>query len=123
MPYIGHRPVLVVREHVHEHSHASGTVPLVGNLFQVEAFELSGALLDGPLDIVFGHVGGFGRSHGGPQAGVPLDVAASHPGRDRDLLDELAESLPRFASAAPFLCFIVLHLLWPDIHTLLFATL
>src|SRR5204862_1061424 len=25
------------------------------------------------------------------------------------------KTLPRFASAAPFLCLIVLHLLWPDI--------
>src|ERR1051325_7879251 len=25
--------------------------------------------------------------------------------------------LPRFASAAPFLCLIVLHLLWPDMET------
>src|SRR5687768_12238548 len=27
----------------------------------------------------------------------------------------LVKSFPRFASAAPFLCLMVLHLLWPDI--------
>jgi hypothetical protein len=61
---------------------------LVGQLLVGAALELAGALLDGALDVVVGHVDGFGRVDRRPQPGVTAGVAAAALGGHGDLADD-----------------------------------
>ena len=55
----------------------------------------------------------------GPEPGVHVGVTPALPCDDAELFDQLGESLAALASAMPFLCLIVCHLLWPDMFPLL----
>ena len=55
--------------------------------------ELAGAALNGPLDVVGGHVGRLGGRYGRAQTRVAVGVAAALAGRHRDLSDDLGEDL------------------------------
>ena len=61
-----------------------------------------------PALVIDGVVAGYGG--GDVLRGVLLNCATP---------EALEQIFPRFASAAPFLCLMVLHLLWPDIGLLL----
>jgi len=86
--------VPIVGEAFHQHRHPAGGVALVGDLLVVHALQLAGALLDGPGDVVPGHIGLPGGEDGGSEAGVAGRVSPSQPRGDGDLLDQLGEELP-----------------------------
>jgi hypothetical protein len=110
------RAIAVVGGAVNDDGDAAGTVALEGNFFVGGAGELTGAALDGALDVVVGHVLSLGGGDGAAQArvavGSPPDLAAMLIS-----LISCVKILPRFASSAPFLCLIVAHFEWPDMGT------
>ena len=75
--------VAVVGEHFAEDGHAAGTVALVSDLVEAAAFELAGAALDGPLDVLLGHADGLGVIDGVAEAEVGVGVAAAVLWRQR----------------------------------------
>ena len=85
--------VAVVGQDFAEDGHAAGTVALVDDFFEVAAFELAGAALDGPLDVVLGHTDGLGVVDGVAEAQVGVRVAAAVLGRDDDRLGQPAPEL------------------------------
>ena len=48
--------------------HPSGAVSFINGLFIVDPLELAGAFLDGPFDVVLGHVLALGRFDGQSEA-------------------------------------------------------
>jgi hypothetical protein len=85
----GHGPVGVVGGGFDDEGHATGAIALVGHLFIGGAFELAGALLDGALDVVVGHVDRAGGVHRQAQARIPGRITAAGPRGDGDLADDL----------------------------------
>src|ERR1700722_143577 len=85
--------VFVVGEDVDDEGDAAGAVALVGDLLVGDAFEFSGAALDGSLDIVGGHVLCFRRNDGSAEAGVAVGGASAGLGGDRYLFDKAGEDL------------------------------
>ena len=85
--------VAVVGQHFAEHGHAAGAVAFVGDLLEGAAFELAGAALDGPLDVVLGHADGLGVVDGVAEPQVRVGVAAAVLGGDDDRLGQLAPQL------------------------------
>ncbi len=92
---LGAGAVAVVGEHLHVHRDAVRGVALVGDLLVGDAFELAGAALDRPLDVVLRHRGVARLLHHRAQRGVRLDVAAAVARRDLDLAGEAGEHLAR----------------------------
>src|SRR6185312_10498719 len=88
--------VAVVGSDVHEDGNAAGAVAFERELFVDGAGELAGAALDGALDVVRGHVLGFGGEHGGAQTRVGFHVAAAGAGGDGNFLDQAGENLAAF---------------------------
>ena len=61
---VGDGTILVVGDHLQQQSDPIRGIPLVRHLGQLFPFEFPGAALDGPFDVVLGHVGGLGLVHG-----------------------------------------------------------
>src|SRR5207249_3690013 len=70
---------------------ASGPVGLIGHLFVLDPFELSGALLDGALDVVERHVLSLGGLDGGAEPGIAVGVTAPLACGDGDFTDQPGE--------------------------------
>src|SRR5262249_2843782 len=87
------RAVAVVGQDVADDGRAAGPEPLVDQLLHLRAFELAGAALDGPLDIVAGHGDGPGLVDRVAQLEVRVRVAAAGRGGDDDVAAEFAEQL------------------------------
>src|SRR5437899_8697884 len=64
-----------------------------GNLLVLLARQLARPLLNGPLDVVGGHVGRLGGLHGRLESEIALRVAAPVLGRHGDLTEDLGEEL------------------------------
>ena len=90
---LGDGAVAVVGRALDQDRDAAGAVALEHELLVGGALELAGALLDGALDVVGGHVGALGLVDRGAQARVGVGVAAADAGGDRHLADELGEEL------------------------------
>jgi len=90
---LGNRAVLVVGQAGDVNGHAAGAVAFINHFFVLGAFQLAGALLDGPLDVVGGHVGVFGGLDGAAQARVLVGVAAAGAGGHGDFADDFGEDL------------------------------
>ncbi len=69
-----------------------GTVAFEGKFFVVGAGQFAGAALDGPLDIVGGHVLSLGGGNGGAQARIGIRIAAIFCG-NADFLDKARKNL------------------------------
>ena len=69
--------IFVVGEDFDDDGDAAGAVALVGDLLVGDAFEFAGAALDGALDVVGGHVFGFGGGDGSAEAGVAVGVSSA----------------------------------------------
>ncbi len=87
------RSIAVVGEDFAEDRHAVGAVAFVENFFEVHAFQLAGAFLDGPVDRVLGHVAGFGVDDGVAQAQIGVRIATANLRGDDDRLGQLAPKL------------------------------
>ena len=115
--HLGGRAVAVVGEALDQHRDAAGRVALVHDGLPVGAAGLqAAAALAGALDVVDWAPSSScallmaSKSVGLPSgSGPPVRAATSM------FLMSLANSLPRLASSAAFLCFVVAHLEWPDI--------
>jgi hypothetical protein len=55
-----------------------------------------------------------GLENGGAETGVSVGITAAHPGRDGNFLDEFREHLAALRVGGTLGCFIVAHLLCPD---------
>ena len=88
--------IFVVGEDFDDDGYAAGAVALVGDLLVGDAFEFAGAALDGALDVVGGHVLGFGGGDGSAEAGVAVGISSALLGGDGDFLDEAGEDLAAF---------------------------
>src|SRR5690606_26101713 len=93
MADVGHGAHAVVGQAVHDHGHATGRIALVADLFVLDAFQLTGRLLDGALDHILGHVRGQALVHGHAQARVVVGVASTAARGNADLADDLGENL------------------------------
>jgi hypothetical protein len=91
VPNLANHPVAVGGDHLHDHSHTAGTVALEIHLFVLFAFELPGAALQRPLDVVIRHVLVFGGQNRGAQPGIGVRVPAADPGGNRDFADQLGK--------------------------------
>ena len=110
--HVGGGPVAVVRENVDQDGDPARRVALVGDpLVGIGIGARARTLIDGALDVVVGHVGILGLLYGEAERRVHLGVPATLARRDVIAFDNLPNSAPRFASAAPFLRLIVDHLL------------
>ena len=93
---------------------SAGAVALVDHLLERVALAAADALLDGALDVVLRHVGRAGLVHDETE---PRDsVRVPTPSLAAVAISRISfvKTLPRFASAAPFLRLMVAHLEWPD---------
>ena len=72
---------------------AARSESLVGGFFDSGASELTGALLDGLLNIVLGHVLGLGAHHRLAQPRIHVDIASAFTRSNCDLVGKLAEEL------------------------------
>ena len=106
--------VLVVGEHLDQQGAAARSIGFVGEFLVIDTLEVTGAFLDGAIDIVLGHVGAASLENGGAQARIALRIAAAHARSDRNFLYKLREHLTALRIERAFLCFMVAHLLWPD---------
>ena len=91
MPDLGRGAVGVVGERFDDHRDAAGTVAFVRDFLVRGAFELTGAALDGALDVVLGHVVRLRLGHRRAEARVAVDVAAAEPRGDGHFLDDARE--------------------------------
>src|SRR6185436_9045784 len=69
----------------------------------------------------FGMLLAFASAMAARRRGLPLGSPPPMRAATVSSLRMRVKSLPRLASAAPFLCLMVLHLLWPDIGGCSFA--
>ncbi len=105
VPHVGDGPGAVVGHEFHDDRHPAGTVSFEDPFLVIHPFDIAGALLDGPVDGVLGHVFGFGFIDGGAQARVTFRVAPADLGRHGDFLDELGENLSAFGVLCAFAVF------------------
>ncbi len=82
-----------------------GRITLVAHLFQLAPFQLTGASLDGPLDVVFGHVSRPRLIDGQPQRRIGTRITAAFPGRHRDFSGYAGEDLATLGIFSPFFAF------------------
>src|SRR5699024_386868 len=75
--HVGGGAVPVVGQGLHDHRHAGGAVAFVGDVLVVVVAAFPGGLLDNPVDVVVGDVGGLGLGDGVPQPGVGGGVGAA----------------------------------------------
>src|SRR5579875_484224 len=83
----GDGTVAVVRQRLSYNCHPPRSIALIHHRFELISSQLTGALLDCPIDVIVGHGLGFGGSNRGAQARISLHVAATQPRGDGDLLD------------------------------------
>src|SRR5204862_5063621 len=67
----------------------------------------------------FGMLFAFASAMAARRRGLPMGSPPPMRAATVISLRMRVKTLPRFASAAPFLCLMVLHLLWPDMEMLL----
>ena len=119
MPHLRGRAVAVVGQGLDEHGDALGPVPLVDDgLEACPVGALARSLRDRPLDVVLRHRVRARLLDRVLEREVGVRVGSAFLGGDHDRPRELREELAALASAAPFLCLIVDHLLCPDTHRL-----
>src|SRR5688572_20989387 len=79
----------VISRDLDEDGGPTWTVALVGQLLVDATLELSGTLLDGPIDVLARHVDRFGGVDRGAQPRVAARITAAASGRHGDLTDDL----------------------------------
>ena len=85
--------VAVIGHGLHNHGHAAGAVTLVGDGLVIVAGAGAAGLLQHPLDVVVGHIGGLGLGDDRGQPGVVGRVGDAAPllHRHNDLLGDFGE--------------------------------
>src|ERR1700677_5134019 len=83
-------------------SDSARTVALKGDFLVDGTGQLTGTALDGTLNVVLGHVLGFGRGDGPAQPGVGIRVATALTGGHGDFADEAGEDLAPFGVEGAF---------------------
>ena len=112
--HLGGGAVAVVGQRLHEHGTPAGPVALVrdGLVGRVAVAARARTTRDRALDVVLRHRVVAGLLDGGGERRV--GVRSGPPSRAATMIarESLEKSLPRFASAAPFLCLMLDHLLY-----------
>ena len=83
--------VLVVGHAVDDDRHAARGIAFIGEFFNRSPAEFAGALLDGAVDVVAGHVGCLGRRNRGAKTRVQIGVAAAFACSLDDFLGDARE--------------------------------
>src|ERR1700761_1178565 len=92
MAHLAHRAVAIVGRGLDQQRDAARTVALEGDLFIERAGQLTGAALDGALDVVLRHVLRLGCEDRRAQPRITVRVAAPAC-RHADFLDQAGEDL------------------------------
>ncbi len=103
--HVGDGPVAVVGDDVDEDADAVRAIRLVDGFDQFTALQLARAALDGPVDVVLGHIGRAGIGHGQAQGGVAVHVAAALARSNGDLLGDARKLLAALGVAGRLLMF------------------
>ena len=111
VPQICDGSVSIVGKSFDKNGNTTRAIALVGNFIVRHTFELSSAAFDRTIDVVVGHVAGFGILDRGPKPGISRRITAADSGCDRDLFEQLGPQLPRRASVTAFFRLIWAHLL------------
>src|SRR5215475_9481045 len=93
MADLAHRAVAVVSVNVEKDRHAARTISFERKFLVNGAWQFAGTALDGSLDIIGGHVLGFGGQNGSPQSRIGVGITASVLGCNADFLDKTGEYL------------------------------
>ena len=93
---LGNGSVLVIREDLDQHGHASGTVSLIGDRFVGLARQFARSLHDGTLDIGLRHIAIFGRLNGRSKPGIGVQVAPAKTSCHADFLDQTGKEFSPF---------------------------
>ena len=94
--HVGNGAGFVVGHAIDHQRRAADAVAFVAQLDVVHAFEITGAFVDGALDVVFGHIGVPSFVHCQPQAGVGCGIAAAQAGGDGDFFNQSGENFAAF---------------------------
>ena len=94
MTDLAHGTVAVVRIDVKQNRDPARAVALQGELLVSGAGKLARAALDGPLDVIGGHILRLGRNDGATQTRVGVRIAAAIFRGDADFFDQTGENLP-----------------------------
>ena len=97
-----YRSVFVVGQCFYKDGHSSGSVAFVRELLVAHSFQLSCPLQYGSLDVVGGHIDGFGIGDGLPQTWIGVRISSSHLGGHRQFTDEFGENLAAFRVGCRF---------------------
>ena len=89
-------PVAVVGKGVDQDGDSVRPVAFEDHFGQGAALDLTGALLDGPVNVIHGHVGVPGFLNRQAEAKVSLGVTAAFPRGDDELTRQLGEKQPAF---------------------------
>ena len=92
--------VAVVGRDFHQNSRAAGTVAFEHDLFDLSAFQFTGAAHDSALDVVGRHTDRLGGGDGGTKARVAIGIAAA-AGGNHDLLDDARKDLAALGPSSP----------------------
>ena len=103
VPHFADGSILVVRHALEDERRAPGTVPFVGDFLVGDAWQFTGAALDGLLDVVGRHVDGFGVGDNRAQPRVHVGVATTIARRDGEFLDDAGEDLATLRVGGPLL--------------------
>src|SRR5205085_632313 len=96
LEYLAHfarRAVAVIGENVAEHRDPTRAIPLVQDFLEVDAFQITRAFFNRPVDRVLGHVARFGVDDRVAQAQILIWITAAGLCRDDDPFGELAPQL------------------------------
>src|SRR5579884_1537275 len=88
--------IAVGSHHLNDHPHAAWTVAFEIHFLILFALDLSGAALDGSLDILIRHVLVFGSGNSRAEPGVGVGIATTDARRNRDFADQFGENAPPF---------------------------
>src|SRR5262249_61250522 len=102
VPCLGGRAIVVVRGDVNDQSPPPRTIALKSDFLVKRARKFAGAALDGPFDVVGGHVLRLGGSNRRAQPRVAVHVASAGLRRYRYFLDQARENLAAFRVERPF---------------------
>src|SRR5690606_19958167 len=101
VPDFGHRAGAIVGHAVDDDRRTAYAIAFVADFFIIGAIGAADPALDGPLDVVFGHIGVGGLVPGHAQPRIAVGVGAACPRRDGDLTDDLGPELAPLGVLAP----------------------
>jgi hypothetical protein len=97
--------VPVIRQSLHNQGHIVGSITFIENLFIGNPIHFTCTFFDGPLDVVFRHALGLGRSDGSSKSRIGFLIASTHSSCNCEFLDEFGENFTAFSILGCFAVF------------------